>query len=1005
MSEESKIQDLIVASLMRFMSLCTRLFFVILLLLSGNVIFAASSVLSVPRSHDERLSGTFSQVRNLNVVRSPNGTVYQYEPVLIFVQLPEAPASFNASVSVSIRLYCETSGFGLPSCPNGGNLGTQNYDVPLIPFPGSNNEYFSLVPGLPAQLFCVPFTGCNEWVMITSNVTYSIYFDSQTINYSSYTVQVGNYTPASVPPIVGSFVASSLSDAQTTEETFGLSPKGWVAGDGESVPIVVVSFSQAGIKTVESLFSIDGGTWNQLQLKNDSIQETLDNITQIVNDFINSFNSVFCQFPLYFCVGNIWNPISVQDATIPPVNLGHYVMFKGIATDENGVQTTSPEGFYYVVNMLAKTRVLVIDPHVELWLLLQNLNMYARQTNSDLGYGLPLSVFQNSTLLLKVSSILNRFEAGQFHYWNLLGEYYNITISFPNSNLENLLQTVQEGGFQPNIIYLSDLSLGFSPKSNSSPSQFFNWDLNQIYDKNGNTILSDIIDYVKSKHAALIGSSGVLSDWHIWDSCSSTNSIQIGSRGNIGGDVGDGNPSEQTLAPMFGMPLLPVFEYARDQIASDVCSLTIPGAEAAGNAVGSLPLMLPIAPWNGTLENAFSFKGPSSQINWNYAIMNGLPSTLSISMPNVYSQFGYNATNTLGWQLSLPNLLALAAWNSANELREQAREMEQNFSYLSQNLTRSYVNSTYLDYSLERGLRDFYGGIVGASMNQSGVSLTMYIPTIQQNESFFIPVNWSEVMSATPVEIGALSPDSSAGIVTYDKYYDPNGYRSVYFSFPAESSNQSEVAISLISNAISWAQDWSYRPASSLGGVIASSNNVQTFDWISEQGSEISSWPLFTNELGRSNQSFYAGSTGNYSILILHPYSNVTVKDFKGEILNASQEEDNISIVNSTVTSPGMVYFSISSDPQSSLTPVYVENLYFSSRGTQSSSTTTSSSSTTSSTSTTTITSSLTSTVSISSGSRSSTLPVLNPSQILLIVSATILSVSAAFIFIVRKRR
>ena len=714
----------------------------------------------------------------------PSGSVASYQPVLVFAQVTGQASQLT--ISLKIQISCSSNNTGLITFSQPSITLTPSY--PLIPYPGGKGWYFAAIPGLPAETItvarpCVRYPPiCHVGVTLSSSVSYTISVDGAASASGSYTVQQQTYAPPNMPPIVGAFVENDIYDSATMSETYGLSPSGWIAGPSNPIPILAFAFNPNGVQSLNEYYSVTNGSYTELASTEDQIQAAIDGMVASVDDMITYVNTAAGS-----SFRSLTKPISVQDAVIPPNALGNYIAFHAVSTDMGGNSYTSPEGFYYIVNTQASKKVLIVDPHVKLWLLLQNLNRYASLARSDSAYQLPPDLLSDQVLLLKVSQLLKSFESAQFHYWNLLGESYNISIAYPDSNVSTLLQT-----FQPNVIYLSDLSLGYKPKQGTA-SQFFDWDLSDLQDSNGSTILSDLISYTQQHHCGLIGSAGVLSDWEIGCPPDQT---KVGSRGDIGDQISDANPvNESTLAPMFGMPLLPVFEYARDRAAQ--------GSGPACQAIGSIPLLVPDIPWDGTLLGPSSLS--SSIMNKNPSIMANLPPELNIVMPS-YQQLGYNAANTVGWQLSLPAVLAHVAWNAASKAHSslQVQQSEMNLASLSHNITGAIGSGSWssLDCALNQGLAGFYRSFAGSRINGTGVDLSVSIPCAG-SWSGFVRLPISQMASLWPVQIAALSPDYAAGIVTYDKYFSSNGYRSVYFSFPVEASDQRQAA-TIISNAVAW---------------------------------------------------------------------------------------------------------------------------------------------------------------------------------------------------------
>lgn len=794
------------------------------------------------------------------------------------------------------------------------------YKVSMLPFPGSKDWYFATIPGFPAQNYTFRPLLTTYYVNITTSVSYSILLGGSSINSSSYVVRQVNRTYATIPPLVTAFVSSALDDSSILQETGGLSPSGWVAGPSDSVAITFFAFSPFGIAGLDGFSSISGSPYAKLPSSEDLIQATAEQLIQPINNNITYINNVLGALKSSFQFSNLTVPFMAKTATISPVALGNYVKFTATALDSRGTSNQAPIGFYYIVNTAATTRILVIDPHVKLYVLLNNVQLFANLTLASSNYTLPAALSENNMLLTKASQLASNYLAGQFHNWHLLGENYNIRISFPDPNIANLLQPISSGGFQPEAIYLSELALGYAPQS-SSLSSFFDWDLRDINDASGSTILSDVINYTKTNHAGLIGSGGTLSDWVVWTAPSRSLATKIGARGNVGDQMSDWDPiNEKSLSAMFGMPLLPLFEYVRDQIATALCQT--PPTALAGELVGSTPLLVPIMPWNGTIASPDSSLIP----NVNDEIMKGIPS-FEVIIPSYQPYF--NAINTIGWQLSLPSVLADAAWKAANASRAQIGALEQNMIALSANITSTDKSAQYykqLDYALSNWLHDQFGSMVQATINDTGIAVSVNVPSYG-SYSKFISLDIKSIVSLWPIRIAALSPDDAAGVVTYDKYFDSGGYRSVYFSFPSEASSQWQ-AITMLKQAIEWTRQWSYKSLTNIvGGLIVSSNTYQTLQNATSQavGSKLNVSTL-ANAAGASLVKFSASSPGIYALTIVHPTSgNVSITAISGAlVIGQSYLGSNVTVVNVNVVAPAVVAANITDDALGSLNPMFV---------------------------------------------------------------------------------
>ena len=111
------------------------------------------------------------------------------------------------------------------------------------------------------------------------------------------------------------------------------------------------------------------------------------------------------------------------------------------------------------------------------------------------------------------------------------------------------------------------------------------------------------------------------------------------------------------------------------------------------------------------------------------------------------------------------------------------------------------------------------------------MTISMRIPALLATLNASIDIGrdaLANLSMKSTVNIIALSPDKLAGIIAYDKSWDPRGYRAVYFSFEIEAC-KGENTEKLLVNAIEWVKKWSYRETTELlGNIVRVPKDVAT---------------------------------------------------------------------------------------------------------------------------------------------------------------------------------
>jgi len=832
-----------------------------------------------------------------NLTRVPE-EVYAWQPALIFAQVVGDFESINLDVTVYVNLTISTI-VGSTTTP----FGPYSTSFPLLPW--SSSWFVTAIPGLPAKTVDLTLGGKAT---ISSSASYKLVINGLERASGSYIVSEGVPLLTKLPVAV-TMMHDVLRDTGLLKETMGLGPKGWVAGSNEDINTLILAFDDKGLDKVSFEYSVSGRTWVSVSPKQDPLMGTLKSLVDTVNSTIEKIRNVVPSFPDL----TVYLPLGVYNATIPRQTVGNYVKFRANATDVDGNSFTAPMGFYYVVNKASATRVLMVDPHVKLWLLQQNVEQMLNVLKQHSSYNLPADFTGNMTLTARISEALEKYGVVPFHHWELLGKYYNLYIAYPDERIVDLLKNQTEGGFEPHIITLSNLWLGLQNY------EFWEWDLRDTV-VDGKSVLEYVIQYVKQRHAGVIATHGTLSDWVVW--LSSTNHYKVGSRGHVGDEIQDLDVmNEKTVASLLGMPQLALWEFVRDEVAKYLCS--IPELQPFGCAVGSLPLQVPFIP----LNQSFSATPEGA----NHPILQGLPEEFEVEIPSIYNEFGFKAYTQVGWQLAMPKALAYLAWYRANETSHLAEQLVNKLAKLAENATSREVlseNASRILDSLEWGLEGLFKAIVSANITGTSFDMTLDLPNFGL-VNLTRDIDYRKLLQLLPAKAVAVSKDWLAAIIAHDKYWDQNGYRAAYLSFEPEASNSS-VAEKLLVNTVEWVRQWQYQPITELLGnlVRVPKSLADAFDGTlkSLPGSIIWANGTVLVEEGRTIVEVNASQHGLLRLLIAHPTSNkVNVSVIKGaNIYLITNVTEGLTYITLNVRRAGMVQVSIGADPDSSLNPAYI---------------------------------------------------------------------------------
>jgi hypothetical protein len=549
-----------------------------------------------------------------------------------------------------------------------------------------------------------------------------------------------------------------------------------------------------------------------------------------------------------------------------------------------------------------------------LWLLQENLRELNNSLRSSIGYGVPNKIASELSNRLNISRSITAYGLVQFHHWEYLGKYYNLYIAWPGRDVVNILES-----FKPNVIILSNLVLGVQG------NELWDWDLRDIT-ADGRSLLERIASYVKQNHVGVIATHGTLSDEIAWLSCESK--VKIGARGHVGYSLSDVDiVNEKTVAALLGMPELALWEYVRDKVAEALCALAKdqPELEAVAIAVGSTPLQVPHVPWDGRLR----LTPEAKDLGWS------LPDEFEVVMSTLLSRYGFKAYTEVGWQLALPRALAYTAWDAASRARANISVLVDRLANLYENITGRVVKvpelGMHFNRAVDHGLSSFYRGLSKAVVRGSRFNISVTVPELGKAVNISIDIGREALLNLLqklPVKIVAMSPNGLAGIVAYDKFWDPQGYRAVYISFEVESA-KGEVAEKILVNAVEWVKKWQYRDVTELlGNVVRVPKDVASRfrDLVARApGERIFEDGVLLNEEGGTEIELNT-TPSKLHLVVAHPTTDaISIGIAKGfaKVVNITAS-GRVTYAVIEVEKPGTIVLALKAGSDSSLNPAYV---------------------------------------------------------------------------------
>ena len=841
-----------------------------------------------PTSQDIKMSSSPSGTSVLNYISISRYPLTPSSNQSVFLKINASPGiypSLNISVSMEVTRVGPSS-----TIHTYFNFSDSYLLLEYLPVVGA---YVSYLPALPN--FCIHGLLGATYYVNSSVAYYALNYNVTAGAFQRisgvYHYNVSGDNTSSPKSMVMAFSQSALnntlSGSNFMEYYYGLSNPGMTSNPNASNTeyIMIISTGSVSNSSSRLQYSVSSGTWQNLSVKNTtfgietSYLDTLANLN--LSQIVSVLSSDGINVPLESLL-----PIYLFKATIPPVSLGNYVMYRGIS-EINGKQINSSEGMYYITNGSGK-RVFLVDPHPFTWLLSRDalalLNDTTQMAQSFGGISSPLVVLSN------VTSVARNANLTAFENLQSIAEKYNIYVGWPDN------VTYQEiGNFSPSVITLDNLYLGYQ----SGPS-ILNWDIGNI--SAGNTTLQRfIINFVQTNtHTGLIVSSGTISDLQYWQSPSSV--TPIFSVDTVGSSLSDANVLQpDVLSSFMGMPMLPVIQYVKDLLANSLYSASPQVAEALGSA----PFLLPDMPWNGTLDIT------------DKSVFGNLPSSLNLKYENPYASYGWNATSSVGWQLAMPDLLfekMIFHIEDSNALNAFAVEGHGVSSLLSQlGFRGSGLNLTGIqNLSIKNYLQAFLESLLDFNLSNGVATLKILNNTF----SMRLP---SQLLGQLPLKVLAMSPNMEGGILGYNRTFGPNGYRSAYVSFNLFNDNSTSIP-TIFSDLVSWTTNWTSYNSYEYGGIFLNKSEYSSVNHlVAAAGHVVNSSEMFVSTNGYSNLSILLNA-GNYTLTYISPYSSLILRH-NGTLMRL---EEGAGQENFTMKTAGYYNISISSDATLQVSPVEV---------------------------------------------------------------------------------
>lgn len=631
-----------------------------------------------------------------------------------------------------------------------------------------------------------------------------------------------------------------------------------------------------------------------------------------------------------------YNSASIIDNNPPPPMLydphtsknRNFTLMAADKLDSGSIVVVSGETPYGGFEPISASQYMGVEldgmQFIEDVILWASLNSMKGKFIKDLSsYNLPPGRYKGVGLPAVEFSMLG---LAKFHYWQSIASNSDIYIVAPSKSVFKLLNPNSSEYFNPVVIILSNLGLGLN-LTTGLPSNIMDWDLRDITSSEG-SLLSVIINYTKSQHAGLVVTHATLSDLMVWYSCESK--VKIGSRGHVGYSLEDvGIDNESTIAAALGMPQLALWEAIRDKVAYELCQkgeetgYTLAGMAlyTTGLALGSTPLQVPYVPWKGDLH----ITREGEALGWN------LPSDFNITIPSIYNKYGYNAYTEVGWQLAMPRAIM---YSLSERIRARGNETSIIYSYISAISRSQRLIGRQVGYEIKNEtLKAIYNIISNSTFKDNSFITSIDIGRFNKslkNYKYNLNISVSHIVNSLlklmPVRLLAVSRNGEAAIITFDKYWINNGYRSVYFSFEVEAS-PNKISYKLINEAIRWVSEWEHRDLLAYIGnkLPVDPETKGAYEKIigSTPGSVIVNREIVIPDGGKVELTLSLDPGKTYVLVVVHPTTEkVNISTINSKIIK-------INSINKVTyayikSSASRITIHITTDPDLSLNPALI---------------------------------------------------------------------------------
>jgi len=579
--------------------------------------------------------GTGAVPAGVTVYRVPE-VVKAYEPITLLIRGCSPGTVVRITTEVSVSSSEPIPGVALP-VPK-----ILEVSIPVIPLPAlidGDPVCIAVIPGLPALKEFIEVSGplgrkSSIEVDIKTRVDLSIVVNGEEVFRDSFEVLPEPFEGDLRPTV---FLVSYDVISKSLDELVGLlkgtggtAPPGYSAPSDSPVRFLVMAMDRESKPEVIMRYSVSGGSW--LKLSPSEYSDVMKVIKELlgINDYLKEVEDLIKPVYTAFKVPRMVENFFVGYVDIPPQEVGTYVTYYAVTMDSARHTVETPMFMYYVYNAGSDVEALIIDPHVELWLINENLDRLAKHVKSMIENGLPNELVSRFSSLKALSEELTKEELTSFHHWEYLSKYYRIYVIKPMDKVAKPLETLK-----PDVIILSNLWLGISS------SVVANWDLRDVK-VDSTPLLSEVLKYIKERHKGSIAAHGSLSDTVILI-CSEgkLSTYKIGSLGHVGNSTSDIDPlNEKVLSSALGLHPLPIWEVLKFEVARCLCRLSTeqPYLMYVSTAIGSAPLQVPYVPFDGKLV----VTKEGEVLGWD------IPREFTIEVPGPHRRLGLRAYTEVG---------------------------------------------------------------------------------------------------------------------------------------------------------------------------------------------------------------------------------------------------------------------------------------------------------------------------------------------------------------------